>query len=941
MSTKSWAPLRSLPVFVCLLALSMPWPPTLTAQGTGSVSGQVLNGRTGQPVRNATLTFDGAGIDGVEVVTDVDGIFRAELPVGAYTVSVGKDGFEGTRLTDVTVAARQVENVSAVLMPGNPRAAGAEAEDDGTATFGEAISVTGEASASTQEALLLERKRAVDISDSIGSEEMSKITGGDAAGVLQRVTGVSVQESKYVYVRGLGDRYSSTSLNGAQIPSTEFEKKVVPLDLFPTDVLDKVTISKSYTVDKKGEFVAGLVELVTRDFPVRQTGSVGASLGYNSITTGEEFLQYGSGLSFSGNGGQALPAAIPPEELIRFSPFTEEGFDPDELEMFGEALIGDWSPTLEDSAPLESGFNLSYGNSFNRLGLLLSANYDSGFSTHAEEQNFYRASATEGVVRLSDFDLDVSHEEIRETLNGNLSYRFGDNHQLQLRSLFTELSDAEGRVQSGFFSDADDDIRDFRISYQQQEVMNNQLAGNHFFRDLARNGSLLEWFVAASTAETDENRREAIFEEVRPGDFLLTNNGQSGFMYYNDLQDDLMDASFDWTSYLTGAGSLKVGAAFTNRERDFSGRRLRYFQRNTRGIDLSENPEDIFSEDNIEPGLLEIQEVTRPTDTYTGDHDVFGAYAQADWVWNRWRLIGGVRVEDSDQTVITLNRFQEGDPPIVTELADTDVLPSVSLVYQLNNNANLRVSASRTVNRPEFRELAPFQFTHVVGGTTFQGNTELERAAINSYDVRWEWFPGAGEVVAASVFYKDFEDPIEQVLLAGAQLIDTFQNVETAENLGLELEARRNLGVLSESLSDFSFIVNYSFVESEVTLDPTETVLTNTARPLVGQPDNVLNTMLEWSRPGVGTTVRLLYNFVDDKVARAGGFGLPDILEEARSTVDLVYRQDLDRLVRGLSVKLSGSNLTEEEWLWTQGGEVWRRYEPGRSISLSLSYKYF
>lgn len=937
MSPTHRAPWKSCILSVCLLATSILPAAPLAAQSAGTVSGQVLNGMTGQPIRNASLVFDGTD---VEVVTDVDGIFRAELPVGTYTAQVFKDGFEPTQVTGVEVEAGQARNVSAVLMPNGPRAT-AETGGDDTATFGEAIRVTGEADSSTEAALLLERKRAVDISDSIGSEEMSKITGSDAAGALQRVTGVSVQQSKYVYVRGLGDRYSSTSLNGAQLPSTEFEKKVVPLDLFPTDVLDKVTVSKSYTVDKKGEFVAGLVELVTRDFPVNQTGSVGASLGHNNVTTGESFLRYGDGLSFSGGGGQALPGTIPDEELIRFSPFTETGFDPDELEEFGEALVGGWSPTVEDSAPVETGFNASYGNSFKRLGVLLSANYDADYSTRDETQNFYRASATEGVVRLSDFDLDVSHEVVRETLNGNLSYRFGDNHQLQLRSLTTELSDAEGRVQEGFFSDADDNIQDFRVSYQQQEVMNHQLAGNHFFRGLASNGSLLEWFVASSTAETDENRREAIYEETRPGELLLTNNGQSGFMFFNDLQDDLLDASFDWTSYLSGAGSLQVGAAFTTRERDFFGRRLRYNQRNLRGIDLSAPPEEIFSPENIEPGVLEIQEITRPTDTYTGDHDVLGAYAQTDWVWNRWRLIGGVRVEDSDQTVITLNRFQEGTPPIVTELADTDVLPSLSLVYQLSNQTNLRVSASRTVNRPEFRELAPFQFTHVVGGTTFEGNPELQRATIDSYDVRWEWFPSSGEVVAASVFYKDFRDPIEQVLLAGAQLVDTFQNVEAAENLGLELEARRNLGVLSESLSDFSFIVNYSFVESEVTLDPTQTVLTNSTRSLVGQPDNVLNTMLEWSRPEVGTTVRLLYNFVDDKVARAGGFGLPDVLEESRSTLDLVYRQDLDRLVRGLSVKLSGSNLTEEEWLWTQGGEVWRQYEPGRSLSLSLSFKYF
>ena len=500
MSQTPQSPTRSSIVSVCLLMASMLLRASLAAQPSGTVSGQVLNGMTGQPIRNATLAFEGTD---VQVMTDVDGIFRAQLPAGTYAARVEKDGFEATQVTEIRVEANQAKNVSAVLTPDGPGTQG----DDDTTTFGEAIRVTGEASAATQEALLLERKRAVDISDSIGSEEMSRITGGDAAGVLRRVTGVSVQESKYVYVRGLGDRYSSTSLNGAQMPSTEFEKKVVPMDLFPSDVLDSVRISKSYTVDKRGDFVAGLVELVTRDFPVRQTGTVGGSLGYNSVTTGEEFLQFGDGLGFSGSGGFGLPGVIPSEELIRFSPFSNTGFEPEELEEFGEALVGPWSPTVDDSAPIENGFKFSYGNTFDRLGLLVSANRDESYSTRDEVQNFFRASATEGVVRLSDFTFDISQEDVRETLTGNLSYRFGDNHQLQLRSLFTELSEAEGRIQEGFFSDSDENIRDVRVSYQQQEVFNNQLAGNHFFRDLASNGTLLEWFVSVSQAETGENRR--------------------------------------------------------------------------------------------------------------------------------------------------------------------------------------------------------------------------------------------------------------------------------------------------------------------------------------------------------------------------------------------------------------------------------------------------
>ena len=539
--------LVSLVTVVGLLAVVAPALAADKADGpVGSATGAVIDGMTGDPLRNARLVFEGAD---VAIESDLDGIFRAEVAPGIYDVVVTKDGFEAQRITGVEIVAGKTNNFSLALLPTQESAATREGES----AFKDQVTVTAEAETATETALLAERKSAVQIVDSIGSEEMSKNTGSDAAGALRRVTGVSLQDSKYAYVRGLGDRYSNTMLDGSRLPSTEFEKKVVPLDLFPADMIEKISVSKSYTVDKPGDFGAGFVELVTRQFPLHQIASIGAEIGYNDMTTGEPYLRYGSGLSNSGRGGQPIPGSIPNAPLIRGSNFND-GFTPAELEGFGEDLIGLWSPRTRESAPYDSSFKGSWGTSVNRLGILIGANYENGFATRMGEQvNIFALSSTGpgGVEPLNTYEFDTTEEATRRALNGSLAYRFGNNHQVQARSLYTTLSSAESRFQEGFFSDVNNNIEDERLSYLDQEIENFQLSGDDFLPQVG-SGALIEWRVAKSAAVTEENRRETLYGETTPGRFVLTQNAQSGFMYWNDLEDDLGDAKVNWESILDG-----------------------------------------------------------------------------------------------------------------------------------------------------------------------------------------------------------------------------------------------------------------------------------------------------------------------------------------------------------------------------------------------------
>ena len=951
-------------VVVCLAAAA--------AAEAGTISGVIIDGFTGQPVVGATLEVEGADM---VITSGLGGAFSGELPDGAYSVLVTREGFASQRITDVVVTQAAAADFAVVLLPaGDAAAAGAAVVADGAATetsigvvdeatgevgasaaFVGEVTVTADAASSTEVALLTERRNAAQISDSIGTAEMKKSTGSDAADVIKRVTGISLQSDKYVYVRGLGERYSNTALNGAKIPSTEYEKKVVPLDLFPSGLLEKIRVSKSYAVDKPGDFAAGFVEMETLDFPATQHASIGMALGHHSIATGEQFGRYGSGLAWSGSGGQSLPEGIPDEKLVRLSPITGIGFTPTELQEYGALFVGDWRGTAgavgtpwgggSYAAPLDGGYNLSYGNTFGRFGVVLSGTYTNEYRAVESEHNFYRVSDLNpsGVELFDSFDVDNNFETVKKGMVANFAYRLSDNHHLKFRSLLNTLSFAETMFQEGFFSDLSADIHNYRANYKDQEVSTFQLSGEHYF-ETGSLGSLLEWRGSTSTAETDQDYRYSLYADFDgDGSYVLTDNSSSGFMFFNALEDTVDDVGVDWTTFLSKGssfGSVKGGLAWTSSDRGFFGRRFRYKNRGAQGVDLTQAPEDIFVEENINPNGFEIEETTRPTDNYTATQEVPAAYGQLDWSTGKWRLIGGVRYEESDIEVVSRDLFDPELDPIVTTLQDSDWLPSLSVLYRLTSNQNLRLTGSQTVNRPEFRELSPFAFTDAVGSFDRVGNPDLISATIRSYDARWEWFPSSADVVAVSLFYKDFTDPIEEVLVESVTRTQTWANADGAHNLGFELELRRGLGAWADVLDAFTAVFNYSYIDSQVTIPPGG-IQTNSSRPLVGQPDHVGNLVLEWVQPEWGSGVRLLYNYTGEKISFVGGNGLPDVLEEPRGTVDLAYTQHFDLAGIGWTVKASAENLTDEPWEFTQAGERWTYLEPGVKLGVSLGLTFF
>ncbi|HEX7833667.1 MAG TPA: carboxypeptidase regulatory-like domain-containing protein, partial [Thermoanaerobaculia bacterium] len=662
----------SVPVVVLLLSIIFFTPPAIAAEGLGGASVKgVVRDDTGAAIPGVTVVARRANeTDGGEVgVTGMEGEFRIDaLTPGAYVLQAVLDGFQPIN-TNVKLTTGQVLDIAFKLVP----------------AFGETVDVVAKAEQTGEVAILESRREAPVVSDSISAEEIRKTPDSSAASVVERLTGVTLVGDKYVFVRGLGERYSGTTINGSTLPTTETEKRVVPLDLFPAKLLDNVNVVKTYTPDKPGDFGSGVVEMTTTQFPSSATFKLTLGTAYNSGATGESFRRYAGGLDRFGDGGQALSSSIPTDFLKRRSTLDPSGFTPAQLETFGEAMVGRWTGATVSSASPSTDFALTYGDTFGRLGVVVSAVSNHGFDVVDEEQRFFGVDVGNVLVPINDYALETNRETANTGFVGNISLRLNDSNRLFLNSVLTRDASSEDRFQAGLQSASGGDIRDYRVRYQLEEVLSTRLRGEHNLHGPGI-GSLVEWSVAHSTASNDSDLRENIYRESDPGVFeLQTGFAESGKMEFFGLADEIDQAGLSYTTFFarpdgSWSGSLKGGVDHLVRTRDFDARRFRFTAAGSLNIDLTQTPDEIFTAENIGPNGFELREITGVNDAYDAEHTINAAYLMSDTTRGKWRFIGGARYESSDQRVTTFNPF-DTSTGVDAINESNDVLPSLNVVY--------------------------------------------------------------------------------------------------------------------------------------------------------------------------------------------------------------------------------------------------------------------
>jgi len=757
-----------------------------------------------------------------------------------------------------------------------------------------------------------------------------------------------------VFVRGLGERYSNTQLSGATLPTTEPDKKVVPLDMFPSGLLDSVQVAKSYSPDKSAEFAGGLVQVNPIKLPNRPVLDFSYGLSGNSISTGKSIPLSSLGsrdwLGFD-NGSRALPSSFPDSKIVRRGVFTPSvGFTPAEITEFGRALDNTWRPQNADGAPGQN-WGLVAGNRFGKLGVVASFSQSYKETFQREDRAFYRLDEGDALEPVSEYEIEYGTQRAQIGGVANLSYQATTNHRLSFENFYTHSGRDEGRRFEGPNTENNFYYFNNRVQFVEEGLFSNGLSGEHFFRTLSN--SRLDWRATYSRAKRNEpDLRETLYQAtmvpLAGGGFtfsgapVLADESQSGFRMFNDLDDDTLDVAANWSIFSTAGGrptQYKFGANVVDRNRGFTSRRFRFIpittgSGNSVQTNLTRTPEEIFSSNNIGTAFR-FNEETRPVDAYDGAQTTYASYGMVDVALRaRTRLVAGARVERFEQQVDSFDPFGLFVATTTSENKNTDFFPSVNLVQGITANSNLRLGYSSTVNRPEFREVATFEFTDVVGARAVRGNPDLRRAIIQNLDARWELFPGARNVVAVSAFYKYFNEPIERIVIAGAQPIVTFQNAQSARNFGLELEAARQL------FSHLYVAANYTFVDSQISINAEQrTVQTSLKRALAGQSKNVFNITTEFAAGGFN--MRLLVNRYGDRISDVGSNGAPDIIEQGRPQIDLVLSQRVGRF----NLRFGADNLADSRYNFTQGigstQERERSFVQGRTFSLSVGVNVF
>ncbi len=897
--------------------------PAAAQNQTGRIVGKVVDGDAALPLAGARVVVVGTTLS---TTTKVDGRFAlSDVPAGSVTLRVAMIGYAPKSVTQVLVTAGDVtvQDISLV----------------GQATQLEEISVTAEVEQGSVNSALDEQRYSIAIVNAISAEQIARSPDGDAAAALQRMSGATIQDGKYLNMRGLGDRYTQASLNGARIPSPEPERKVVPLDLFPSALLSEITTSKTFTPDQAGDFSGGAVNIKTKEFPGRRYLGFSVSAGFNDAVTGKT-------AGFSPSTGRdwvalgASPRALP--SGFQNVDFTQQ-LTPTQTNALVNSFRDVWSARRRTGSP-NGGFGMSLGGTLptggTGLSYLLSGSYGYTQEIRADQQRaIAQPASTAGgsVTALDRYDGSTGRNSALWGGIANFSINVGAHSKISLNNTYNRTMDNEGRFETGVSENLALPLQIQRLRYVERNIYASQL-GVH--QELADRHFLDLGLTVSGVSRTEPDRSEIVYESSTGTPSWYGFSNEAAVRTFAELNERNYEGSASWQfrfGATPGNRFVQIGALYRSTNRDATNQSYSIsLLRPLADADRALTPEALFdgrftqgSQDNFRISPLAAGGSYTARDQLSAGYGMLTLELSKSLEW-----IGGARVEHS--TVEVASRSTAGEPSLAAP-SYTDVLPSLALNYRIGQSTNLRASATQTLSRPEYRELSPILFREVIGGDNVKGNPDLKRALIRNFDLRWEWYPRGGEVVSVAVFAKQFTDPIERVYTgtSGTRII-TYVNAKGADNYGVELEVRKGLDALAAGLHPFTAFANATVMKSKIRLDLAGGSVTNAQRKMVGQAPYVLNAGLTWKHPSADASATLLFNRVGERISEAGEIPLPDVVEQPRNVLDASVAFPL---FGGLAARADAKNILDTPYRITQGGIVREGYRAGRIFSIGFSWR--
>ena len=943
----------------------------------GIIRGTVFDESIGEPLISVTVIAEGTAVG---AVTDLDGKFNLSISPGTYNLKLSFVSYETLVISNVRVNEGEVTLLDNLKLK--------------PATFGlSEVTISAQMVRNTESAMLSIKMNAPTVLDGISAVNFRKIGDSDAAASMRRVPGVSVEGGKYVYVRGLGDRYTKTILNGVDLPGLDPDRNTMQMDIFPTSIIDNIMVYKSFSAELPADFTGGVIDIGIKDFPEQKKGNISVSAGYNpDYHFNSSYLTYQGGktdfLGFD-DGTRSIPAI---NNLPFFSDVVGRPVNSDAGIRYREVLES-FNPTMaamKQKSFMDYGFSTTFGN---QIALKKSTiGYNIGFS-YKNNTEFYK-NAEYGRYGLSN-NPDVTGMEVREFQKGN----FGASSTLlsgiagfaiktvKSKYRFNIIHLQNGESKAGIFdyigSDQGSNFEGVQhnLEFSQRSLTNLLIDGKHSVK-----GSDWDiiWKLSPTLSKIDDPDARFVRYIDENSNYLI--NTESGFpeRIWRELSETNMVGIVHITKKFNFNGNeskLHFGGAHTYKERDFL---IRKFALNIRNVPLTGNPDELFMPENLWPlnGISTTSGTTYEANFMPSNPNQFNAnsnntagYISAEIsLLKKLKVVAGIRMENFVQRYT--GQDQLGINVLKNEkvLDDLDFFPTANLIYSLTDKQNLRLSYAKTIARPSFKELSYAEISDPISGRMFIGgmfrdandvagieywNGKLISTDIHNFDLRWELFQTNGQMVSLSGFYKKFNNPIEIVQYATQTGSFQPRNVGDGQVLGVEIEFRQSFESLSSALKNFNIISNLSFTKSSIELNPTEYFskkenartgeTINNYRVMAGQAPSIINTGLAYngSESGLweGLEIGLYYNVQGLTLQYVGIADRPDIYTLPFHSLNFNATKSFGKDKR-TQIGFKIENLLDDKKesvfkSFNPTDQFFTKLEPGITFQFRLSYNLF
>jgi outer membrane receptor protein involved in Fe transport len=878
----------------------------------GSISGLITNASStnNEEIIGAVVQLEGTNIG---TVTDYDGKFHLAAKSGDYTLTFSYTGFKTMK--------RQVS-----LKSGIPLVIDMVLEEESKAL--NEVVVVQKVQKSSSVSMLLMRKNAAVVSDGVSADMIKKTPDRNVSDVLKRVTGASIQEGKFAIIRGMNDRYNAGYLDNVLLPSTEADRKAFSFDIVPANLIDNLQILKTGSADMVGDFGGGIIKINTKSVPERWTQNISLGGQYISNTSFANFKQFAS---YPGENFNILNDKRDLPNLDNSSLKTVSSFptleEKERLVAGSKLFTHDWS-NRSISAPLNLRF--SYGLGFpikitesKKLGLILALNY-----SDTRKINFGEVNSYDGTGQVSDFKDEIYQRNTSEGALLNVNY-VADKFQIHFRNLFNSNFDRNSVFRTGIANITDQIAVNNIANYNNyNQLTNHVLSVKNIFGDnfMTLNTTINyssikrmtpDYKIASYTKTPDADNFA-----LSIGDFFNTSSGK----FFSDLSEHVLGANIDLSKSFKDRlnTTVKVGGFYQTRDRDFYGRSFVY-----QGVPSGEtqmNPEIDLASDKI--GINSLYLIEKTSDDvgyYQGKADLAAAFIMFDQVWfKKLKASYGIRYEDLYLKVSNDKMNEE-----IASIKKPAYLPSINLNYSFTEKINLRAAYFSSVNRPEFRELAPFAFYVFDKNAEIRGNENLKVAQIDNFDLRFEFYPTGLQLFSIGAFYKKITNPVEYSIdIAQSSTTFTFQNEKSANVLGFELEARKNLSFLGKhkQLQYLNLFGNAAITKS--TLNFLEGSKSRENRPLQGQSPFIFNGGLNYDNSDIGWSGSISLNRSGRRIAYVGvdhkfGATRQDIFEAPRTILDFQIAKNFKKF----NLKLTFSDLLRQKQIFYQDANQNGRFD--------------